>query len=82
MAPKFLRRSAAAQYVREKWGVPCSQAWLAKLACVSTQGPPYHKAGRTPLYDPADLDLWAEKRLGPKRRSTSEPYAARESATP
>jgi hypothetical protein len=32
-----------------------------------------------PLYDPADLDEWAKKRLGPKRRSTSESYKSRTS---
>ena len=28
-APKFRRRDAAAEYVREKWGIPCSRSWLA-----------------------------------------------------
>ena len=32
--PRYFRRDAAARYVRENWGPPCSKAWLAKLAVV------------------------------------------------
>lgn len=67
---RYLRRAAAAHYVRETWGLPCSSKWLAKLAVVGG-GPIYCKAGRFPLYAPADLDAWAEGRLGSPRRSTS-----------
>ncbi len=35
-------------------------------------GPVFRKAGRTPLYTPADLDAWAEARIGAPVRSTSE----------
>ena len=72
MTQKLLERKPAAAYVQSTWGIPCSPKWLAKLACVGTDGPPFYKAGRTPLYDTADLDAWAKKRLGAKRRSTSE----------
>lgn len=67
---KFLRRADAAKYVREKWGMPCSAKWLAKLAVVGG-GPIYRKAGRFPLYRPTDLDAWVEDRLDAPRRSTS-----------
>ena len=67
---KYLRRAAAAHYVRETWGMPCSSKWLAKLAVLGG-GPVYRKAGRFPLYTPEDLDSWAESRLGAPRRSTS-----------
>jgi hypothetical protein len=67
---RYLRRNDAAQYVRENWGVPCSKAWLAKLAVVGG-GPVFRKAGKTPLYSPADLDVWAEARIGAARKSTS-----------
>lgn len=67
---RYLRRSAAALYVREAWGLPCSTKWLAKLAVIGG-GPIYRKAGRFPLYTPDDLDNWAESRLGVPRRSTS-----------
>ena len=66
----YLRRAAAAHYVRETWGIPCSSKWLAKLA-VTGGGPLYRKAGRFPVYTFDDLDIWAEGRLGSRRRSTS-----------
>ena len=66
----YLRRAAAAHYVRETWGLPCSSKWLAKLA-VTGGGPIFRKAGRFPIYLPADLDQWAESRIGAPRRSTS-----------
>jgi hypothetical protein len=67
---RYLRRAAAASYVRDRWGLPCSARWLAKLAVVGG-GPIYRKAGRFPLYAPGDLDTWAEGRIGAPRRSTS-----------
>jgi hypothetical protein len=42
---------------------------MAKLAVVGG-GPLSRKAGRFPLYEIADLDTWANLKLGPKRRST------------
>jgi hypothetical protein len=66
----YLRRAAAAHYVRDIWGLPCSSKWLAKLAVVGG-GPIYRKAGRFPLYTADDLDTWAVSRLGQPRRSTS-----------
>lgn len=68
--PRYFRRAEAAHYVRDSWGMPCSSKWLAKLAVVGG-GPVYRKAGRFPLYAPADLDQWASSRLGTPRRSTS-----------
>jgi hypothetical protein len=68
--PKYFMRADAARYVRESWGLPCSRAWLAKLAVVGG-GPVFHKAGKTPLYSPADLDAWAEARIGAAQKSTS-----------
>jgi hypothetical protein len=32
--PAYLRRRAAAEYLRQRWGIPCSEKTLAKLACV------------------------------------------------
>ena len=74
----YLRREAAALYVKEHWGVPCARATLAKLAVVGG-GPVYRKAGRTPIYAPADLDAWAQSRIGAPQRSTSDqPKAERD----
>lgn len=71
----YLRRAAAAEYIREKWGFPCSSKWLAKLAVIGG-GPIFRKAGRFPMYTPADLDAWAEARIGSPIQSTSEMMAA------
>ena len=66
-----LRRKEAAKYVVETYNLPCSPKTLAKLACVSSDGPPFH-AGRFPLYPVSGLDTWAKKKIGPLVRSTSE----------
>jgi hypothetical protein len=70
ISPRYLLRTAAARYVRDTWGTPCSPRWLAKLAVVGG-GPPFRKAGRFPLYAPDDLDAWAQSRIGTVRNSTS-----------
>jgi hypothetical protein len=67
---RYLRRRDAAEYVRNEWGLPCSEKWLAKLA-VTGGGPVYSKAGRFPIYTIEDLDSWAQSRIGAPRRSTS-----------
>ena len=36
---RLLRRAEAARYVVETYNVPCSPKTLAKLACVSSEGP-------------------------------------------
>eukprot|EP01037_Dinobryon_pediforme_P002443 gene2443-2481_t len=59
---KYLRRIEAATFVREKWAMPCSPKWLAKLAVVGG-GPIYRKAGRYPIYLQSDLDAWAQSRI-------------------
>ena len=67
----FLRRSDAATYITDRYGFPCSRQWLAKLAVIGG-GPVFRKAGRYPVYEPSELDRWAEARIGPPQRSTSE----------
>ena len=69
---RLLRRTEAAQYVTNKFGIPCSPKTLAKLACVSSDGPPFRLAGRFPLYSTDGLDAWAQSKIGPLVRSTSE----------
>ncbi len=69
--PEFLRRRAASAYLRERWGIPCSEKTLAKLACIGG-GPVYRVWSRTPLYAPADLDAFAQSKLSKPLRSTSE----------
>jgi hypothetical protein len=69
---RLLRRTEAAKYVTETYGFPCSPKTLAKLACVSSEGPAFRMVGRTPLYPIASLDTWAQSKIGPLVRSTSE----------
>lgn len=69
----YLRRDHAAEYVGTNYGFPCSPRWLAKLAVVGG-GPPFRKAGRTVLYERADLDEWAQSRVGPKQLSTADHF--------
>jgi hypothetical protein len=73
---RLLRRSEAAKYVTETYGFPCSPKTLAKIACVSSDGPPFRLAGRFPLYPTSGLDAWAQAKIGPLVRSTSEARTA------
>jgi hypothetical protein len=73
---KYFRRSRAAQYISEVWGLPCATRTLAKLATTGG-GPEMQRAGRIPLYTPAACDAWVEAKLSPPVRSTSE-YLRRE----
>jgi hypothetical protein len=66
----FLRRAEAARALTGA-GYPTASATLATLACRGG-GPPYRRYGRRPLYRLADLIEWAEGRLSPLVRSTSE----------
>jgi hypothetical protein len=70
--PRYLRRAEAARYLREVWGLPRTARTLAKIACVSSDGPAMHYAGRIPLYTPRSLDQYALEKIGPARRSTFE----------
>ena len=67
----YLRRRAAAEYLRENRGIPCSEKTLAKLACIGG-GPVYRLFGRIPLYSIADLDAYADSKLSKPVHSTSE----------
>jgi hypothetical protein len=69
---RHLRRKEAAKYVADTYNVPCSPKTLAKLACVSSEGPPFRLAGRFPLYPLSGLDAWAQRKIGPLIRSTSQ----------
>jgi hypothetical protein len=69
---RLLRRTEAAKYVTDTFGLPCSPKTLAKLACVSSEGPPFRLAGRTPLYPIFGLNNWAQSKIGPLVRCTSE----------
>jgi hypothetical protein len=78
---RFLRRADAAIYVTDRYGFPCSRQWLAKLAVVGVR-PVFRKAGRYPIYQADDLDRWAQARIGPLQRSTSDAPDPGEVETP
>jgi hypothetical protein len=71
-AGRLLRRTEAAEYVTATYGIPCSPKTLAKIACLDSNGPPFRMAGRIPLYPKPGLDAWAQSKIGPLVRSTSE----------
>lgn len=71
MSERRLRRDAAAKYIQESHGVPCSKDWLAKLACTGG-GPPYVKIGKFPMYATSDVDEWVAARTSPLKYSTSD----------
>ncbi len=61
-------------------GLPVKPKTLATMA-TRGGGPPYRLFGRRPLYRWGDALAWAEARLSPPRRSTSEADAQRQAAT-
>jgi len=61
--PLYLSRADAAAYVAKKFGFPCSEQTLAKLA-VRRQGPQFKRAnGRFAVYSVPGLDAWAVTRI-------------------
>ncbi|CAO3447381.1 hypothetical protein [Azospirillum argentinense] len=66
-----LRRWEASEYLGLVHGLTVATATLAKLASIGG-GPSFQKNGRFPLYPTAELDRWANERLGRLIRSTSE----------
>lgn len=69
--PARLRRRDASAYLAAAHGVRLSPNTLAKLAVVGG-GPRFRLDGRFPLYERAELDAFAARRLGPLRTSTSD----------
>ncbi len=57
MEMRFFNRRCAAKYVREKYGIRCSEKWLAKLA-VTGGGPRYAKDDHSAWYTSYTLDAW------------------------
>ncbi len=73
-ATQFLRRDAAAIYLRQRYGFGSART-LAK-GVVTGDTPEFHKAGRLVLYTREALDRWALDKIGAPRRSTSNTTAA------
>jgi hypothetical protein len=73
--PKYFTRDEAATYLEETWGLRCSKASLAKFA-VSGDGPAYHRSGREAFYNPAVLNEYAKRRLGPAASAATDHKAS------
>ena len=69
---KRFRRGEASEYLKTEWGLSYASRTLAKMASVSSDGPPMEYDGRRPLYPQDALDEWAARKIGPRVRSTSE----------
>jgi TorA maturation chaperone TorD len=63
-------RKEAAQRIREH-GLPCSDAYLAQMATDGT-GPLYRRVCGRAIYLDADIDAWAQSRIGPLIRRASD----------
>jgi hypothetical protein len=70
MQVRFKSRSQAAEYLTER-GLPITKSTLQKLACTGG-GPVYRIWGNRSVYAVEDLDRYAETKLTPPRKSTSE----------
>lgn len=66
----LLRRSELAKALKQA-GYPATEATLATKA-TRGGGPPFQRFGRIPLYRWSSALAWAEGRLSPPMRSTSE----------
>lgn len=75
VAPLFLRRPEAAEYVRSKYGFGSKKS-LDKLATTGG-GPEFRKAGHLVVYEPAKLDEWALSKISEPKHSTSDRDAER-----
>lgn len=69
--PARMRRKLASEYLLQEHGVQLSPATMAKQAVIGG-GCPYRLDGRYPVYDRVDLDVYAVKRLGRLRSSTTD----------
>ncbi len=67
--PHYITRAEAAAYLTER-GLRTSKNTLQKWA-VTGGGPVYRRYGNRAVYTIADLNAWADKRMGPARTSTS-----------
>lgn len=66
----YLTRAEAANFLTRR-GFKTSKNTLQKMATVGG-GPTYRIFGIRALYTPPDLIQWAEEKLSPPRRSTSD----------
>jgi hypothetical protein len=67
---RFMRTPAAGAYLQGEYGIGAART-LGKYRCIGG-GPPYRRLGRIVVYNQEDLDAWAQAKLGPLQRSTSD----------
>jgi hypothetical protein len=70
MESGFLSRAQAADYIKERYGLPAAKSTLGKLASLGG-GPIYRLFCGRAVYTRPDLDAWVAKKLSPPRCSTS-----------
>jgi hypothetical protein len=71
---QFLRRDAAAEYLKKTYGFGAART-LAK-GVVTGDTPEFRKAGRIVLYTKEALDKWALAKIGAPQKSSSDVPAA------
>jgi hypothetical protein len=59
--PLNMHSAEAARYIREAYGIPCTNMTLFKYECLGG-GPAFRKVKFT-IYSRDDLDTWARSRL-------------------
>ncbi len=67
-----LRPTEASDYLERQWGISRKPSTLAKMRCISSDGPAFLKARRGVLYPREALDQYARRILSGLRHSTSE----------
>ena len=72
MNKRYLTRRESASYLSAR-GLLVSKNTLQKFATLGG-GPEYSIFGNRALYTQESLDTWAEARLTPSRKTTSEPH--------
>jgi hypothetical protein len=68
----LMSRKEAEQYTRA-FGCPIAKSTLAKIDCISSDGPLVIHFGRKVRYRVADFRSWLLSRLSTPRRSSSQP---------
>ena len=66
-------RSEAARRIRDIHGVPCEASTLAKEAHFGS-GPTYRVIGGRAMYLDADIDAWAQSRIGRPVRKAADAH--------
>jgi hypothetical protein len=62
----------ACEYLLSEWGIRRRPVTLAKIRCLSSDGPTFVKAGRDVLYSRESLDAFARRLISAPRSSTSD----------